>query len=93
MSRLIDADKLLNELISITPYGMGEVGIKAVDDLIKSQPTAYDVDAVLEELEARAVCYNSTTLCLGSWDKCEYCNYCAINHKEAIDTVKRGGKK
>lgn len=52
--RLIDVDALLKDFTAQTPFGCGTVGIKFVDDLIKNQPTAYDVEAVVAELEKRA---------------------------------------
>ena len=90
MTRLIDADKLMADIERQPLGGWQKQTVRCV---LNDQPTAYDVEAVLEELEARAVCYDSIFDCLGSWGKCEYCNDCAINRKEAIDTVKRGGKK
>lgn len=87
--RLIDADKLMADIDRQPLGGWQKQTVRCV---LNDQPTAYDVEAVLEELEAKAVCYDST-ICLSSRNKCEYCNDCAINRKEAIDVVKRGGKK
>ena len=51
MSDLISRSALLKEFAKATSYGCGSVGIKFVDDLIKKQPTAYDVDKVVEQME------------------------------------------
>ena len=46
--RLINADKLLNK---IDAYMCGSQDVMFVKELIKKQPTAYNVDKVVEELE------------------------------------------
>lgn len=48
---MISRQKLLDEFFAETPYGCGVVGIKYVDELIKKQPTVFDMDMVLEQLE------------------------------------------
>lgn len=55
--KLIDADKLLNKMSerydekkSIVPDNLAE-GFLQMEKLIKEQPTAYDIDKVVEELE------------------------------------------
>ena len=53
--RLMDADRLLQEFFNDTPQACGRVGIKCVDDLIKSQPTAYDIEKVIDQLEIKAL--------------------------------------
>ena len=53
MSDLISRSELLRGFMETTPFGCGSVGIKFVDDLIKNQPTAYDVDKVVERLEEK----------------------------------------
>ena len=57
MSRLIDADKLIEimddrykEKVNKVPDNLAE-GFMQMEKLIKEQPTAYDVDKVVEELE------------------------------------------
>lgn len=50
--------------------------------------TAYDVEKVLEELEANTMCYDSFYDCYG---ECKDCSDCAINRKEAVNIIKRGG--
>ena len=46
--RIIDADKLLNK---IDAYMCGSQDVMFVKELIKEQPTAFDVDKVVEQLE------------------------------------------
>ena len=41
---------MLKSFTENTSYGCGTVGIKFVDDLIKNQPTAYDVEKVVAEI-------------------------------------------
>ena len=53
---------------------------------IKNQPTAYNVDKVIEEL------YEERTEILLSNDyECEIINYCLDNFDKAIEIVKQGG--
>ena len=47
--RLIDADKLLNK---IDAYMCGSQDVMFVKELIKQQPTAFDVDKVEKELRS-----------------------------------------
>lgn len=53
--RLIDADALLDEFYKNTPYGCGFVGIKYVDDLIKSSPTAFNVERIIQQIEFKII--------------------------------------
>ena len=52
--RLIDADKLievLHESLEGDCYLREDYEFMGIDEFIKNQPTAYDVDKVLEQLE------------------------------------------
>ena len=54
MARLIDADALCNRIREIYDgYMLDEGGCRPLDfeDMVEEQPTAYDVDAVVKELE------------------------------------------
>jgi hypothetical protein len=51
MSRLIDADKLIEDVLNSMPTGSAR-GVFRV--FIEEQPTAYDVDKVIEQLEELA---------------------------------------
>jgi hypothetical protein len=90
MSRLIDADKLLNK---IDAYMCGSQDVMFVKELIKEQPTAFDVEKVVEQLECEegTVCGHKfiNKNCFG----CEGCNDCKMEdaYRYAIDIVKAGG--
>lgn len=49
MGRLIDADRLKDELITLPM--MSNWGEAFIPSLINKQPTAYDIDKVIEQLE------------------------------------------
>lgn len=75
MSRLIDADKLINSL------GSSDVDIE-ISGLIGEQPTAFDVDEVVQQLEMLIE------------DKCSESGddwYTAQCLNEAVEIVKGGG--
>ena len=88
MERLIDADKLLEETRRDRDYARKNGFLdmyyerQALIDRIESQPTAYDVDKVVEQLEslrnAEADYYYA-----GSND--------VIDREDAIEIVKGGG--
>lgn len=95
--RLIDADKCLDALdkieqdyenACIMPNWYTAIGE------IKQQPTAYDVNKVVEELE-EIICPKRLYFCRVSKGGCNKsddvgCIDCAI--QKAIEIVKRGGK-
>ena len=85
MSRLIDADKVLEELKEYHPLSIS-YGI--LSD-IEYFPTAYDVDKVLDELEERF--YTYCGLFEYEEDLSKDGKFDA--HKDAIEIVKRGGVK
>lgn len=78
MARLIDADDLIKEINKKMPQGSARGVFKA---FIDEQPTAYNVEKVVAELE----------------DKSQYCipingqAFTGIKTEYAIDIVKRGG--
>ena len=82
MGRLIDVDKLNDELITLPM--MSNWGEAFVPSLINKQPTAYDIDKVIEQLEAlKETIYKSYGL--GSGAYVAVCN--------AIEIVKGGDVK
>lgn len=99
--RLIDADALLqamdkryNEKKDIVPNNLAE-GFMQMEKLIKEQPTAYDVEKVVEQLEEERE-YSHTDFeeyvqecspCLDS----EYDDYFHRGLERAVNIVKRGG--
>lgn len=89
--RLIDADKLINALNLCGCYKYRNP--KAYDTLmlyeilgaIEDQPTAYDVDKVIGELE-----FNSYSKYRSTYDN-PYTGGSVIDEDDAIEIVKRGG--
>ena len=85
--RLIDADAFL-ERIQNDASLCAEIklyGLKVLKRYLDLQPTAYDIDKVMEEL------YEERTKILLSNDyECEIINYCIDNFDKAIKIVKQG---
>jgi hypothetical protein len=84
MARLIDADKIIDSLgISDMDFAIGAV--------IDEQPTAFDVDKVVERLEEEKK--RAFKLCLGTNDSTQRLKY--IEKEQtialAIEIVKGGG--
>ena len=105
--RLIDADILLPELELLQDeadakyhetdfdsfYGGGCSMIQEVIKGVEKQPTAFDVDKVVEELEAEQQKYVAQAL---ETDDIDTVFRCAINEavmQTAIDIVKQGKKE
>jgi hypothetical protein len=98
--RLIDADLLIDELEKRvrTPRSTMEI-VRDIIPMVKEQPTAYDVDKVVEELESKKDYYynemkkveNDTNYFSGHYFDESYNKRIALN--EAIEIVKRGGIK
>ena len=90
--RLIDADKLVDYFY----YGIDDKPIidgisdRKIIDIIKNQPTAYDVDKVVEQLEE--VKNKDTEIALDEAQK-ERCFWYAQGMNRAIEIVKDGGVK
>lgn len=82
--RLIDADKIINSL------GSSDVDLY-ISGLIDEQPTAFDVDKVVEQLKELKMRYFLIIANTGDADKdCAYKNI-ANTIDRAIDIVKGGG--
>lgn len=75
MSRLIDADKIIDSL------GNSDMDF-AIGAVIDEQPTVFDVDKVVEQLEDRSALARPV-----GWSKA----YEIIMMKDAIEIVKGGG--
>jgi hypothetical protein len=79
MGRLIDADALMER--KQEEHGYYDITDSEFEELVKTQPTAYDVEKVVERLEKERIClednYGDEVICIGAHD--------------AIDIVKRGG--
>lgn len=79
MGRMIDAGKILDNL-----SGMLKImdDYDAVKKVINDMPTAYDVDAVVKQLEDRSTLSRPV-----GWTK----SYEIITLKDAVEIVKGGG--
>ena len=78
MSRLIDADKLIEDILNSMPTGSARGVFRA---FIEEQPTAYDVDKVIKQLD-ELVKINMEVLGVRG----DY-----VNLVHAINKVKAGG--
>lgn len=91
MRRLIDADELI-KYIKIWEIGTSiSSGQKEFIDCINEQPTAFDVDEVVERLEEvkRIMASPVTEDCYGEECRASDCTVCLIS--KAIEIVKGGG--
>lgn len=79
--RLIDADKLIEDVLNSMPTGSARGVFRA---FIEGQPTAFDVDKVVKQLEE-----------LKEWEDVDGKAYYTMSEKQvinkAIKIVKRGG--
>lgn len=82
MSRLIDADKIDFNEVFIGASEFAQDTRNAAQMLIDNQPTAFDLDKVMEQLEDRSVLSRPV-----GWSKA----YEIIMLKDAIEIVKGGG--
>ena len=89
--RLIDVDNITSG--EIAKYlGRGyEFCAPDIEDMLREQPTAFDVEKVVKELRDLKMCYYLTIANTGDADRdCAYLNTAnAIDR--AIEIVKRGG--
>ena len=82
MSRLIDADKIDFNEVFVGASEFAQDTRNAAQMLIDNQPTAFDVDKVMEQLENRSALARPV-----GWSKA----YEIIMLKDAIEIVKEGG--
>ena len=95
MGRLIDADKLLETLQDLEPHcenkdyerGMLSTMNYYMPRIINDEPTAYDVDKVVDKLEEIRV---KKTCNKEKCDTKELCRICVVD--DVIEIVKGGGK-
>ena len=87
--RLIDADKLIEDVLNSMPTGSARGVFRA---FIEEQPTAFDVDKVVSELETRRKEYENEA------DKIDvpfkhsfYLKGVMREYEYSIDVVKAGG--
>lgn len=89
MSRLIDADKLIEDVLNSMPTGSARGVFRA---FIEEQPTAFNVDKVVEQLETRRKEYEDRTDNLDTPFR-YICYYKGImrGYEYSIDVIKAGG--
>ena len=83
--RLIDADKLIEDVLNSMPTGSARGVFRA---FIEEQPTAFNVEKVVEQLEKSHFHTDAT------FDDDGCCNDDSeevVNLNEAIEIIKRGG--
>lgn len=88
---LIDADKLIENIHkrSYISKALSEIFETVIDE----QPTAFDVDKVVEQLEAEQQKYTAQALATDDIDTTFRCAIYEVAMQTAIDIVKRGGKE
>ena len=84
MSDLISRSELIKRLKDLRIDNIS-INEKSIIDIIKEQPTAYDVDKVVEELACNSRFIDDIN------EHNIKCISCVIGQKTAIDIVKRGG--
>ena len=95
MGRLIDADALIDKLKRTSAFGcVRNAADKNVFEIIEEQPTAYDVEKVVAELEAEKEKIAKEDYCRTKHyveNDCEHkdCFKCCAEH--LIDIVRKGG--
>lgn len=89
MGRLIDADALKDFILSVIKEQKGRkidlVKVGEVIQVIDLQPTAYDVEKVIEDLSSNSRFIDDIN------EHNIKCISCVVGQKTAIDIVKRGG--
>lgn len=90
MSRLINADKLQEDLEKVKKESASLVDISHIigfQSVVDAQPTAFDVDKVIANLEAQA----ERQLQRGIQENESACLYASSCYSVAVDVVKAGG--
>ena len=83
--RLIDADKLIGVLKSDS----GSMLEESLLGIVKGQPTAYDVDKVVEQLEEKSKVYENSVSSDAGFRR--YCQGVSAGYRFAIEIIKAGG--
>ena len=92
--RLIDADKIDFEKVFIGASDFAKDTREAAQKLIDEQPTAYNVDKVVERLEVNAKYFQSEAdelAQVGDWGTATELQGKAAAYRDAAKTVKSGG--
>ena len=89
--RLIDADNFMGFMTALEDAGAEYVPFDDLRKFINNQPTAYDVDKVVEQLEEckRIMLSPVNRDCYGEECKVEDCLVCTF--EKAIEIAKAGG--
>ena len=88
MGRLIDADAFLQNLIN---YDIGRKSLEEVIKAIREQPTAYDPDEVVKELEEETEwAFNRYIDCPHDNPRYEICREQYYERKRCLEIVKGG---
>nr|DAI23695.1 MAG TPA: hypothetical protein [Caudoviricetes sp.] len=90
--KLIDADTLKKDLKSVTLSNGTLLNTNTVLALLDAYPTTYDVDKVVEELEAEQQKYRAQALETDDTDTVFRCAIKEVTMQTAIGIVKRGGE-
>ena len=92
MSDLISRSKVISVLEQLEEHSMsGKMDISNAIYLLKKQPTAYDVDKVVEELgQKKEEVQRMRNTCVALSDL-EVCDIENVTYKRAIEIVKHGG--
>lgn len=85
--RLIDADKIDFGKVFIGASGFAKDTREAAQKLIDAQPTAYDVDKVLEQVKEKGTRICCSVKCT---ENCEDCEHGCLM-RGILETVKAGG--
>lgn len=92
--RLIDADKIDFEKVFTGASDFAKDTREAAQKLIDEQPTAYNVDKVVERLEVNAKYFQSEAdelAQVGDWGTATELQGKAAAYRDAAKTVKSGG--
>ena len=95
MSRLIDADKLIEEINNLGWRLYDTLTLKGLSialETIKEQPTAFDVDKVVEQLEEKSKMNLKKGLIEVLPDEARPYLKAVESYDKAIEIVKRGGR-
>lgn len=96
MERIIDADKLYDDLADKLKWLMGygdDVYLSVGDDIrcaIANQPTAYDTDKVVEQLETMRMRYYCTYANTGNKTNDDVCEKISRTFGVTIEIMKGG---
>lgn len=83
--RLIDADDFLKFMMALEEHGAEHISFDDLRKFIEEQPTAYDVDKIVGQLEEQAKTYDDPVN--SNPDFRRYCHGIAVGYRYAIEIV------